>query len=93
VLNVEFCAFRRKVYLQLRLLFSCSSSSFFFKQIKTEKNETHRHSRHTVYDGVSGVTEEGCHPGVSVCLISGTGSVVREVQGVISVFFVLQHRQ
>jgi len=32
------------------------------------------------------VTEEGCQPGVSVCLISGTGSVVREVEGVFSVF-------
>jgi hypothetical protein len=35
-----------------------------------------------VCDGVSGVTEEGCQPGVSVCLISGTGSAVREVEGV-----------
>jgi hypothetical protein len=36
------------------------------------------------------VTEESCHPGVSVCLISGTGSAVREVQGVFSVFFLLR---
>jgi len=27
----------------------------------------------TVGDGVSGVTEEGCHPSVLVCLISGQG--------------------
>jgi len=27
---------------------------------------------------------------VPVCLVSGTGSVVREVQGVFSVFFVMQ---
>jgi len=34
---------------------------------------TNRHTQHTVGDGVSGVTEEGCHPGVSVCLVSGQG--------------------
>jgi hypothetical protein len=61
---------------------------FFYKKNKTEKNVTHRHSCHTVCDGVSGVTKEGCHPGVSVCLVSGTGSAVREVEGVFSVFFV-----
>jgi hypothetical protein len=59
---------------------------FFSKKIKTEKKET-RHSHHTVCDGVSGVTKEGGHPGVSVCLVSGTGSAVREVKGVFSVFF------
>jgi hypothetical protein len=51
---------------------------------------THRHSQHTVCDGVSGVTEEGCHPGVPVCHVSGTGSAVREVQGVFSVFFIVE---
>jgi hypothetical protein len=50
---------------------------------------THRHSQHTVCDAASGVTEEGGHPGVSVCLVSGTGSAVREVQGVFSVFSVV----
>jgi hypothetical protein len=68
-----------------------SSSPFVFsKKIKTKKNDTHRHSRHTVCDGVSGVTEEGGHPGVSVCLVSGTGSAVREAEGVFSVFFTEQ---
>jgi hypothetical protein len=51
---------------------------------------THQRSQHAICEGVSGVTEEGCHPGVLVCLVSGTGSVVREVQGVFSVFFVLK---
>jgi len=60
---------------------------FFSKKIKNRKNVTHRHSHHTDCDGVSGVTEEGYHPGVPVCLVSGTGSAVREVQGVFSVFF------
>jgi hypothetical protein len=50
---------------------------------------THRHSQHTVCDGVSGVTKEGYLPGVPVCLVSGTGSAVRVVQGVFSVFFVV----
>ena len=53
---------------------------------KSKKCDT-LNPQHTVGDGVSGVTKEGCHPGVSVCLISGTGSTVREVEGVFSVFF------
>jgi hypothetical protein len=57
--------------------------------MKTEKNETHRHSLHTICDSVSGVTEEGYHPGVSVCFVSGTGNAVREVEGVFSVFFIV----
>jgi hypothetical protein len=89
VLVVEFCALRCKVYHQLWFLFSCSSSSFCFKKIKSEKNETHWTHHHTVCDVVSGVTKEGCHPCELVCLVSGTGSVVREVQGVFSVFFVV----
>jgi hypothetical protein len=64
------------------------SSQFFFKKNKLTKKETHRHSRHTIHDGVSGVTQEGCHPSVPVCLVSGIGSAVREVQGVFSVFFI-----
>jgi len=36
---------------------------------------THQRSQHAICEGVSGVTEEGCHPGVLVCLVSGTGSV------------------
>ncbi len=50
---------------------------------------THRHSQHTVCDGVSGVTEEGYLPGVPVCLVSVRGSAVRVRQGVFSVFFAL----
>jgi len=48
---------------------------------------THRHSQHTVCDGVSGVTEEGYLHGVPVCLVSVTGSAVRVGQRVFSVFF------
>jgi hypothetical protein len=50
---------------------------------------THRHSQHTVCDGVFGVTEEGYLPGVLVCPVSGTGSAVRVGQGVFSVFFII----
>jgi hypothetical protein len=52
---------------------------------------THRHSHHTVCDGLSGVTEEGYLPSVPVCLVSGIGSAVRVGQGVFSVF--LHHHQ
>jgi hypothetical protein len=89
VLIVEFCALKREVDRQVALLFSCFSLSFFFRQkFVSEKNVTHRHSQHTVCDGVSGVTEEGYLPGVPVCLVSVTGSAVRVGQGVFSVFFV-----
>ncbi|MFN9982443.1 MAG: hypothetical protein ACK53Y_21125, partial [bacterium] len=63
VLIVEFCALKRKVYPQVKILTLCFSLSFFSKKIKTEKNVTHRHSQHTVCDGVSGVTKEGYLPG------------------------------
>jgi hypothetical protein len=79
VLIVEFCASKREVDCRFWLLALCSSSPFFFKKIKTGKKWAHQHSQHTVHDGVSGVTEEGCHPSVPMCLVSGTGSAVREV--------------
>ena len=44
------------------------------QKFESEKNVTHRHSQHTVCDGVSGVTEEGYLPGVPVCLVSVRGS-------------------
>ena len=58
----------------------------FLVKKKIEKNVSHQHSRHTVCAGVSCMTEEGCHSSVSVCLVSGTGSAVRKVEGVFSVF-------
>jgi len=87
VLIVEFCALKFEVYRQVKILTLCSSLSFFSKKNKSEKKLTHRYSQHTVCDSVSSVTEGGYHPGVPVCLVSGTGSAVREVQGVFSVFF------
>jgi len=88
VLIVEFCALKHEVDRQLAVFFLAILHHFFWKKIKNEKKVTHRHSQHTVCDGVSGLTEEGYHPSVPVCLVSGTGSAVREVQGVFSVFFV-----
>jgi hypothetical protein len=93
VLIVEFCTLKCEVYRQVKILTLCSSSSFFSKKIKSEKNVTHRHSQHTVCDGVSGVTEEGYLPGVPVCLVSETGSAVRVGQGVFSVFFLPEYYQ
>jgi hypothetical protein len=81
---IVVCALKREIYRQVWLQALCSSSSFFFKKSKTKKDVTHRHSQHTVCDGVS---EEDYLPGVPVCLVSGTGSAVRVGQGVFSVFF------
>jgi hypothetical protein len=92
VLIVEFCALKFEVYRQVKIMTLCSSSSFFSKKNKSEKKMTHQHSQHTVCDSVSSVTEGGYHPGVPVCLLSGTGSVVREVQGVFSVFFINMYK-
>jgi hypothetical protein len=73
---------------RLLFLFLVLLRHFFREKFETEKNVTHRHSQHTVCDGVSGVTEEGCLPGVPVCLVSVRGSAVRVRQGVFSVFFI-----
>jgi hypothetical protein len=73
------------------LLSRLASGALFFFPIfwlkkKSKKIVSHQHSRHTVCAGVSCMTEEGCHSSVSVCLVSGTGSAVRKVEGVFSVF-------
>jgi len=68
------------------VLCSCSYSSPFFTK-KKRKNVTHWHSWHTVCASVSGVTEEGCHPWCVSVPCQWAGSVVREVEGVLSVFF------